>query len=170
MAYIESTNIITAIRDVLHNNHGSAQTIASGEYRPGYYDALTDNAKGLKSLSVPSVDVRIKKVKTSKMTPVQFGNKALYELTLSILVSRAFTTEHKSTTITRDLLDSLAAKDSSVLSQALSYPGNLTQTASAAPTGLVSGLIRFDGIVVPQIKNKTIITDSTFSRIALVTL
>jgi len=170
MATLAAAAIIQAVRDVGQAAHGSARTIASGTYQgASVFDRLEANAASLRSLDAPALDARIDKVGRHPSSPIGPGSSIIYSLAVSVRVVRHEGLEHDVSTSARDALIALAAADGATLAQALEYPGNLTQTAAAAPTGLVSGLLKWLGSSVASIEDRSVVTTHSFEGAALVT-
>lgn len=143
MAYVDTTAILVRLREVLDSAQGTLRTIAAGRFDSGLYDGLDVDAQALRALDIPIVEASIASTGHHPASPSVMGNLAFRSIEVEVRVVRSATLAHKLNTTTRDTLRGLAAQDADVIAQALTYPGNLTQTAAAAATGLVSGCLRY---------------------------
>jgi hypothetical protein len=73
------------------------------------------------------------------------GNLALYDLELRVRVVRTIDRTMQINDTMRDAAKALAFQDADVLAQALGFPGNLSTTAAATATGIISGLFTYRG-------------------------
>lgn len=145
MAYVDATAILTAVREALEDAGGTLRTIAATRFDGGLYDGLDVDAQTLRALDTPIAEARLISIDRHPDSPPRMHSMSLLTVNIEVDVVRSATLEHKLTDATRDTLKGLAAQDSDVIAQALTYPGNLTQTAAAAATNLVSGMLIHEG-------------------------
>jgi hypothetical protein len=144
MANLATSAILTAIREVIEDGTGSVRTITSGDYLPGETSARSIPGLSRDALIAPRAEVRLVETTRSEASPAITGSFQLLALDLEIRLVRSLTTFKLLDHDARQAVHALAALDGDVLAQALTWPGNLTQTAAAAATGLVSGCLRTD--------------------------
>jgi hypothetical protein len=135
--------ILVAIRDVLENAHGSARTITSGTYLGQMHEALAGRTEAVRALVKPRAEARIVETARHPQALPEPGNVQLVALTIEVRIVRVVAGEVGLKDDLRDEVRGLAAEDGDVLRRALGFPGNLAQTAAAAATGLVSGMLRY---------------------------
>lgn len=151
MANLPAVAIQRAVRSVLVGGHGSSRTIASGTYKGGLYDDLSESGQTLAGLGKPAVSVRVFPVGRHEGSPMVKGNIHLIDVRVLVRVVRALKPKHKLNDDTRDQLYGAAALDADVIQQALEYPNNLDQDADGNATGLVTGYLRWSASGEPDI-------------------
>ena len=134
---------MTRIREVLEDGAGSVRAITANTYAGGLSSVTNANALGIRSMIKPRVESRIIEMRPHPASPPIGGSLVLRSVTVDVRIVRAFTGRHELNDATRDALHAVASTDADVVAQALTWPGNLTATAAAAPTGLVSGCLRY---------------------------
>jgi len=144
MATLATSAITTAIREVIEDGTGSVRTITSGDYLPGETSARSVPGLSHDALIAPRAEVRIVETARHEASPAITGSFQLVALEIEIRLVRSLTTFKLLDHDARQAVYDLAARDGDVLAQALTWPGNLTQTAASAATGLVSGCLRTD--------------------------
>lgn len=140
MAYIQSAAILTAIREVLEDGAGSLRTI-SARFAGQLPAGAREDTELAKALVKPRVEASIVGIGIAKETPPITGNFRVYDLEVEVRCVRIIRPIEQVDDDTRVATQALAADDADVIAQALGYPGNLTQTAAAAATDLVSGCL-----------------------------
>jgi len=151
MANLDGEAIQAAIRDVLLDGAGDKRTIGASVYKGGLYEALPANEKARRALGKPIVEAVSRVTGRHAGSPQVKGNKHILSIQVEVRVVRALTITHKLDDDVRDTLIGNAAKDADVIQQALTYPGNVSQTSSGDPTGIVSGLLRYQGSDAPTV-------------------
>ena len=152
---IAASNIRLAIREVLQGDTGSIRTMTPGVLAPGVWEGQTDQQQKATILDTAGglyhFDVRLGPLGHHPATPLSIkGNTRISQLGITIDFWGPLATEAEADQRQTDLAVFENALDDAV--QALTYPGNLTQTSSAAATGIVSGcLVGFDGSSIPEI-------------------
>lgn len=144
MATLATSAITTAIREVIEDGTGSVRTITSGDYLPGATAARSIPGLAHDALIAPRAEVRIVETTRHEASPAITGSFQLVALEIEIRLVRSLTTFKLLDHDARQAVYALAALDGDVLAQALTWPGNLTQTSGATATGLVSGCLRTD--------------------------
>ncbi|MEM1417540.1 MAG: hypothetical protein AAGH15_21770 [Myxococcota bacterium] len=145
MATLAADAILTAIKDVVEECHGTSRTITAATYRSGAYASLSALRASLKALTKPRAESRITRTSRSPASPPEPGSLALVDLDIEVRLVRSVTARTELDAACRRELRALAATDGDVLRQALGFPGNLTTTAGSVATTLVSGLLNYDG-------------------------
>ena len=139
-----------AIREVLEGTTGSVRTVTAGKFLSGVFEGQTDlqqRSRALRKTADPEnpewvhrFDVRLGRMTNHESTPVAaIGNHRIVSLPVTISV-----TTHTQARILDDRRDEVLALINSDLDtavQALTWPGNLTQTFAAVATNIVSGLM-----------------------------
>lgn len=149
MATWAAANLTTRMREVLESAAGTLRTISAGTLDGNLPPGLTLNEEARRALGVindsagPPCESRIVSVKRSPASPPVIGNMALYDVEAEVRAVYPVTSDVKINDVVRDALGGLAAEHGETIAQAFTYPGNLTQTASAKPTGLVSGMFAY---------------------------
>lgn len=142
---LAATAILTAIREVVEDATGSVRTIADGRFEPGTYSDQARAAASVLALGNARAEVTISGLRRAPESPPVGGSFALYGLDVEVTVVRNFGVAAEVDTDTRVAIRAAALLDADLLQQALGWPGNLTQTSAAVATGLVSGLLRYEG-------------------------
>lgn len=151
MANVDGEAIQTAIREVLLDGEGDKRTIGSTVYNGGLYESLPANEKARRALGKPIVEATSRVTGRHAGSPQVKGNKQILAIEVEVRVVRAITLTHKIDDDVRDtLIGSAANDDADVIQQALTYPGNVSQTSSGDSTGIVSGLLRYAGSDFPN--------------------
>ena len=143
MAYIKSEAILTRIREVVDTGAGTGRTINSARFNGDLPEGLDDMENARRAVEVARHEASIIGVRRSPSSPPELGSLLLYDIDVQVRVIRALTRHEQISDPDRDVLIAQASEDADVLAQALGYPGNLTQTAAAAATDLVSGRLRY---------------------------
>lgn len=168
MAYVTTEAIIDRARALIEDGVGSARAISAGTYDDGLYDGLSDDAQSLRALDTPIVETSI----TSGPSPHASNppiNSTIHmmDIELTVRVVRSSTLIHKLDTAQRYALAGAVSRDSDVIRQALTYPGNMTGC------GLVSDLLMHTGTsgvtFVTEDAGSRVETSMTFTGIILVT-
>ncbi len=175
MAFVDHDAILTAIREICDSGTGNIRTIAAARFQGGAYRGQSPGSEALYSLAAPTFRTAITGQRRHPDSPPITSTLGLYEIDVQIEVIRTLELRHKLTDSIRDDAKALAANDADVLAQALSWPGNLTQTSGADPTGLVSGYLAYissDGgdIILSDDINGRIVSTHNFTGIVQVTL
>lgn len=144
MANIAAANIFTRIREVLEDGAGSVRTITAARFSGGLYSGLGRDAETLRSLGKPRVEAEIVAGARHPSSPPINGSFELKELRVTVRIVRSGTLVQKLDDDARDAAKALAVVDADLVSQALTFPGNLTTTAGGGATGIVSGLLRYE--------------------------
>jgi hypothetical protein len=133
--------ILDAIREVVEEAAGNLRTITAGTYAGELYDDLDDGTKSKRALTAPRVEATITRAMPHSATYPVTGSKRLEAIEVELMVVRHIGPKEMTSDAARSLAKGLAYADAGVLKEALSYPGNLTQTSGAVATGLVSGML-----------------------------
>lgn len=141
MAVGAFANILTAIREVIEDSTGSVRTAPSNRFRGGLYSGLDRDAGTLRALGAPIVETEIVRRVRSESGCVVNSNVQLRDIEVEVRVIRSITLTSKIDDATRDAAKAAALADGDYIDQALTWPGNLTQTSAAGATGLISGML-----------------------------
>lgn len=149
---LQAGAILEAVRDVIEDAHGNSRTITDGTYEGLLHEALPGRTEAVRALVKPRAEARIVEVARHPQSLAEPGSVQLVALTIEVRIVRVVAGEAGLRDDVRDVIRGLAAADGDVLRRALGYPGNLTQTAGATATGLVSGLLRYQRSTVGPIE------------------
>lgn len=175
MAQLEATAILTAIRQVTEDAAGSIRIIAADTYEPGAAEGRSQLAQATEAMVSPRAEARITDTTQHPASPPEQGSFMLLGLAIEVVVTRRYDASHALDPDVRTALYAVAAQDSGRLKQALGWPGNLTETVSGTPTGLVSGCLRYVSSSVGELEsiddaNGLIRTTHEFTGVALVSM
>lgn len=143
MAYVQAAALITRLREVLEDSAGTLRTVPAARFDGDSPEGLSADEAMRRSLTAPRIRARVKVLGRSKSSPPITGNLVIYDITVSVKSRRTITPLEQLDEASNDVLMAAAVTDADVIRQALEYPGNLTQTAAAAATDLVSGMLSF---------------------------
>ncbi len=143
MATIQSAAIFTRIREVIESSAGALRTVPSARFLGDLQEGMDVTEEMRRALEKPRVHVSLVGMARNEASPPLNGNISILDLNFEIRVVRTFTTLEQISDSSADALMALTLTDADILRQALEYPGNLTQTAAAAATDIVSGLMRY---------------------------
>lgn len=138
MARLASEYILEAVREVLAGGAVSGRQVAASRFTAGATPGISDNGAARMALSANRYDVTISGSSLSKSGTVRQHGLQMYDLEVEV---RCFYFMPRVALLDGDerhSVLSIAAQDSDVIHQALSYPGNLTSSSSGA-TGLAGG-------------------------------
>lgn len=141
MATLPATVILTAIREVIEDAHGSNRTITADTYRGDASETRSASAEATRALEKPQAEPRITMVERHPQTPPEPGSFRLVKLGVEVRLIRPVPGAAQITASLRDAIRGAAATDADLLRQALMWPGNLTATVAGTNTGLVSGML-----------------------------
>lgn len=145
MANINTTAIITAVRDVVNSAAGSLRTISATRFDGGVYEGMSDEALSLRAVVRPVFDIRVTGLTPHPASPPRNSSLAIYTIVLEVVVTRHINAEHKLIDASRDSAAGLAATDGDVIAQALEWPGNLAQDSGGNATGLIGQNLEYRG-------------------------
>lgn len=143
MAYIKSQAILTRIREVIDTGAGIARTIDPMRINGDLPEGLDNMEEARRGVEVARHEAQIVGVSRSSSSPPSLGSLLLYDVAVQIRLIRSVTRHEQISDPDRDVLMAMASEDADVLAQALEFPGNLTATAAATATDLVSGRLRY---------------------------
>lgn len=152
MAYAATAAVLTAVRGVLESAEGTLRTIAATRFHGGLPEGLDGSEESLRALERARCEPFVRVVGPHATNFVANSNLHLLDVEVTVRVARHLGPEHRLTDATRDTVIALAAEDADVIRQALTYPGNLTQTSGGTATNLVSNLLTYEGSDDPRIE------------------
>ena len=176
MPTVATDAILTAVREVIEDGAGSVRTIASGDYLVGQVGARSVPGLAHDALISPRADIALTVTGRNGASPPITGSVQLLDVSIVVRLVRSLSAHVVMDHDARQAVRALAARDADVLAQALTWPGNLAQTAAGAPTGLVSGCLRTTwrsatgDIEAAGSDSARLVTTHTFSAIAQVAL
>lgn len=144
MANIKASAIATRIREVLLQAAGTARTISTSRFDGDLPDGLDQAEDARRAVTGARIEATIGDFRRSPASPPITGDLIIYDFGVTVRVVRLIERAAQLTDSERDAVHALAAEDVDVIRQALEYPGNLTETAAATSTGIVSGLLRWE--------------------------
>lgn len=134
--------IVGAIRGVIRGELGSVRTVPASAFGEDVHAGVEDGAKWIRAKVKKRFDVQLSPPERTRDLGPPTANRAV--LAIVVIVTLTYAVDH-----TEDLIDArryevraLAAEDALVVTQALSWPGNLAVDGAAAATGLVSAMLR----------------------------
>ena len=133
--------VLTAIREVCEGSVGSVRTVVSDTMLSGLHTGMADARKATLALVKPRFDVQPVAWGKHVSTPSVKGTVAIREIQLNLLVSYHLEITDDLNQAEKEAIRATVFNNAETIRQALTFPGNLTQTASATSTGLVSGLL-----------------------------
>lgn len=142
---LSAANIRQAIVDVLEGSSGTYTAVLVGKFVNDVVEGMTDDALGAKVLQTSTADhhfdVVLGPLTTHEASPqANRSSSRIAQMLVTLPVySRLPTTTE---TATRDTALGAFASDLEDAAQALGTPGNLTATAAAGTTNIISGLMR----------------------------
>lgn len=140
--------ISTAVREVLTGTLGSVRTVTAGKFEENVHDESSDAEMWLRGRSGTAgalqaqADVRIGTARQTGWAGPPSANITVWVLPLEVGLYYAAQPYGDLVTSRRYLIRAQAAEDAVTVTQALTWPGNLTATAAAAATGIVSGILQ----------------------------
>ena len=134
------TPIRTAIEEVLEGTIGATRTVTADTFRKGGHSGRETGAQQALAMVKPQYETIFREFTNNDATPISAKASArLADLTVEIRFRYAFSSEileDKRTTLLDTVLN-----DGDVAWQALSYPGNLTETNASVATNIISGML-----------------------------
>ncbi len=160
--------ILTRVREVLENGAGAVRVITAETYKPGTHAGLDALADSVGALGKPTIEATITERSRHPSSPPRQSSFTLEAITLEVRVVRGFDGAADLNATARTALNALAPSDGFDIAQALGWPGNMTATEAATPTGLVSGQLQDLGTSVasleyPSGQNGRLVTTHRFS-------
>lgn len=145
MAYLNTSAIVTRIREVCEAATDSLRPVPVDRFTESYSQAQ-DVAQARRATVNPTYDVSITNgPNPHKSSPTEQSAIAIYDLEIRIDVIRAFDLTGTLDDAVRDEVLGLAVQDGDVLQQAFSTYGNLRSTSDDDDTGIVSGVMKYQG-------------------------
>lgn len=139
----QAVAIFTAIEEVSVGALGTVRTMVADGLRPAAYSGIGDRTLAERALVKPRVEIELVGVNRSKAIAPATASKQMYDLELKIAV--ALSTQHEIRDDERRAVRAEGLALATQLIEALTWPGNLAETASGAPTGLVSRCLHWVG-------------------------
>lgn len=152
MAYLAADPILTRIREVLESGAGVLRTIASGTYYGDFHEGLSEQEQARRALTKPRYDVRAVSLTRNEASPPNMHSLGLKNIEIEVKVTRNLTFSEATADALRDDMLALAIQDGDVISQALGYTANLATTTSGTATGLVSGVLEYEGSDIGEVE------------------
>ena len=141
MAYIQAAALLTRLGEVLTDGLGAKRPITGSRFSGDFQEGLADNEIMRRGLAAPRVRADVMVMGRSKSSPPINGNLIIYDIQVTVTSVRTITRDEQVDETSNDTLVAAALVDMDAIRQALEYPGNLTTTAAAAATDLVSGML-----------------------------
>lgn len=141
MANIAAKNILTRAREVIDTAAGTLRTISASRFSGSLDESSVDDEHANASVEDPRFDVSISGISRHPSSPPMISNTVLYNVDVTVTIVRYLGGMESIDDDTRDTAKANAIVDGDMLCQALMFPGNMTQTAAGAATGLASGLL-----------------------------
>lgn len=138
---MDADAILTAVEECLLGTIGSVRTVASGTFARRAYEGL-DLTLAARAMETPRFEVELRSIERTGAIGPRSASVSVEEV--EVLCRFVFSTDHELQDAERTSKRAEAAEKILTARRALEWPGNLTQTAAAAPTGLVSGCLTAD--------------------------
>lgn len=136
--------VLTAIREVLDDGHGSLRTIAATRFADALHDGLSEDElarRGVRS-AVP-FRVSLGNFRRHPLSPPINGNINLIAFDVDVTTSRTITPLEQADADAMARLAYLAAEDGDAVRQALETPPNLHHTAASTATNISGSCLRY---------------------------
>ena len=133
--------ISTAIGEVLTGSLGSTRTVPAGTFSEGVHDGSSEAQMNQRALAGPRFFVRLEDPSRLPAVGPSTSNRVVLEMGVKVVLTYLAPQEIRATG--RRAIEATAIDNGETVRRALEWPGNLTQTAAGAATGLVSGCIVF---------------------------
>jgi hypothetical protein len=147
MATLAAQAIRRAVRECLTGALVSARSPTLGYASDDLFTNSEPFTEMSRAMVKPTFDVAVSSISRQEESPSTVNNILLYTVAVTVTVSYKL----DAAILSPDLFDvakSNAERDCDVFTRALGWPGALTQTLAAVPTGLVSGLLRSTGSTI----------------------
>ncbi len=131
-------NAVTAIRECLLGTIGSTRTVTAAALDEGAYPSTTEH-EAARAVTGPNFEVSIVSMAPSKESP--WENSPTRLLDCDVEVRCEWTTSNELIDSARASVRASALSTLETTRAALMRPGNLTTTAAAGATGIVSGCL-----------------------------
>lgn len=143
MTTISTAALHVRLREVLEAGFGSVRTITADTYGGNLPEEFSAQGDSVRAVAKPQTEALVEAIRRSPSSPSSMSNVALYEIDVRVRVVRRLTADQQVNATARDLVKAAAAGDADVVVQALTWPGNLTQTQAGTATGLRSGMLAY---------------------------
>lgn len=147
MATVDATAIRTAIRQRLEGVITGARAIAPGELSGDSFAGASTYTRQMRSSVVPRFVVRIPGQRRNEASPAACSSIRIIDLDVTV----TYTYKLPNPANLPDVYEEEKAHadgDVDTMARSLEWPGALDATLDGSPTGLVSGLLRFNGASV----------------------
>ena len=131
--------ILTAIEEVCLGTIGSVETVTAGTVERGAYQPVDDDRIAAAARTKPRFEVEWKGERDTGLVP-RMSSHASYEIKL--LVRLVYPTDFELQPDERRAQRAAGAVTANKIRNALTRPGNLTQTSAAVATELASGCLK----------------------------
>ena len=130
------------LREIVDDGDGLVRVVSSGKFSGDYWTGITAWAGHTRALSKPRFAVPAMITALADGTPI-FTNAShkIERVDMRIECEYALPIPTSSDD-DRDAQVATAEQDGDIIAQAVGWPGNMTQTEAAAPTGILDGSIR----------------------------
>lgn len=147
MALLQTAPIRRAVRETLTGVLTSTRSVAPGYASDDLFTNSEKHTELARAMIRPTFDVSVQSVSLHEDTPSEVNNIRLYSVAVAVSVAYKLDSAVLSPN-DFDTVKAQAEQDCDRFSRALGWPGALNATSLGAPTGLVSGLLRFAGASV----------------------
>lgn len=165
--------IITRIREVLEDGAGAVRVLSAGAYGSDSHAAMSELTSSVGAIGKPQADVTVNARGRHPSSPAEPCSFALVAIEITVRITRSFDGYQDLSRAARDELSALAASDGFDVSQALTWPGNMSATAASSATGLLSERLADAGSAIGSIEftggqNGRLVTTHQFTGVCRV--
>lgn len=151
---IATLAILTAVEECCLGTIGSVETVTAGTVLRGAYQPIDDDRTAAAAMIKPRFEVEWKSTRDTGLVPRMSSHVGLE---IKLLVRVVYSTSFEIDDDLRRAIRATGAATVEAIRNALTRPGNLTQTAAAVATGLTSGCLKkaeFSGVVREDFKRR----------------
>lgn len=128
--------ILTAIEELAKGEIGAVRALGAAELGLDAYDSIDDRTLAERALVLPRIEVMLESLERNKHVAPRTASVQIDDVNLKLRIAVRTEAEVRHEERMRSRARALSLADR--LTKALTWPGNLTQTAAAVSTGLVS--------------------------------
>lgn len=146
MAYLRTTQILTAVREVLDDGTGNLRPIDASRFSDDLHQGASEQELQRRgAVAAKPLQVRLGPVRRHKQSGSINGSQQLYEAEIQVVVTRTVPPEAQVDSDVFAAIEAAALEDADAIAQALGTPGNLDETAAGTATDIVSGMLLHQG-------------------------
>mgnify|MGYP007083423758 CR=1 FL=1 len=154
--------ILTAIEELAKGEIGATRVLSAGDLALDAYDTIDDRTLAERTLVSPRIEVMLESIERNKAVAPRTALVQVDDVNLKLRIAVRTESEVRHEERMRSRARALSLADR--LTKALTWPGNLAQTAGAVPTGLVSRCLHRVGpwkVTREDFKRKVLVIESS---------